>query len=324
MQAAMIDQAKALLADGTVARVIGWKRGELSYDITPAVFATPEALDKEFLYDDFCGANLSKYLVKESRKEGKTLVFLKPCDTYSFNQLVKENRILRDNVFVIGVPCDGKIDPERVIAAGAAGATEMTCDGANVKVKTLYGEQTVARDDMLAERCASCKSRKHVVYDRLLGDEGAERESNRFDMVDKLESMSGDERFAFWRSELSRCLRCNACRNVCPACTCVECVFDNPASGVAAKSSADTFEENMFHIIRAYHVAGRCTDCGECSRVCPQGIQLQLLNRKFIKDINTFYGEFQAGADVETLSPVTAFELNDVEPSVVSCRGGNN
>ncbi|URW87892.1 4Fe-4S dicluster domain-containing protein [Blautia wexlerae] len=28
----------------------------------------------------------------------------------------------------------------------------------------------------------------------------------------------------------------------------------------------------MFHIIRAFHVAGRCTDCGECDRVCPQGI----------------------------------------------------
>ena len=49
--------------------------------------------------------------------------------------------------------------------------------------------------------------------------------------------------------------------------------------------------ENMFHIIRAFHVAGRCTDCGECSRVCPQNIPLHLLNRKFIKDIDTFYDE---------------------------------
>ena len=64
-------------------------------------------------------------------------------------------------------------------------------------------------------------------------------------------------RFAFWRSELSKCIRCNACRNVCPACSCVKCVFDNDASGVASKANTDTFEENMFHIIRAFHVAGR-------------------------------------------------------------------
>ena len=78
----------------------------------------------------------------------------------------------------------------------------------------------------------------------------------------------------------------------------------------------------MFHIIRAYHVAGRCTDCGECSRVCPQGIPLHLLNRKFIKDINTFYGEYQAGADTESRAPLTDFTLEDVEPGIVSKRGG--
>ena len=94
---------------------------------------------------------------------------------------------------------------------------------------------------------------------------------------------------------LSRCIRCNACRNVCPACTCEKCVFDNDDSGIAQKAAADSFEENMFHIIRAFHVAGRCTDCGECSRVCPQNIPLHLLNRKFIKDIDTFYGDVSGG-----------------------------
>ena len=81
-----------------------------------------------------------------------------------------------------------------------------------------------------------------------------------------------------------------------PRATCVKCVFDNPTlRASASKANADTFEENMFHIIRAFHVAGRCTDCGECTRVCPQDIPLHLLNRKFIKDINELYGEYQAG-----------------------------
>ena len=70
MQEAMINKAKQLLAEGTVNRVIGWKRGEFAYDITPAVFDTAEELEKEFIYDDFTSANVSKYLVKESRKEG--------------------------------------------------------------------------------------------------------------------------------------------------------------------------------------------------------------------------------------------------------------
>ena len=77
----------------------------------------------------------------------------------------------------------------------------------------------------------------------------------------------------------------------------------------------------MFHIIRAFHVAGRCTDCGECSRVCPQGIPLHLFNRKFIKDINELYGEYQAGSDLEAKSPLTSFTQEDAEPSIVAERG---
>ena len=82
--------------------------------------------------------------------------------------------------------------------------------------------------------------------------------------------------------------------------------------------------ENMFHIIRAFHVAGRCTDCGECTRVCPQGIPLHLLNRKFIKDINELYGEYQAGEEVGQRHPLIDFTKTDAEPSVVSSRGGAN
>lgn len=77
----------------------------------------------------------------------------------------------------------------------------------------------------------------------------------------------------------------------------------------------------MFHIIRAWHVAGRCTDCGECSRVCPENIPLHLLNRKFISDINEFYGEFQAGEDTTTRAPLTNYTTDDVEPSIVKERG---
>ena len=322
MQEVMIAKAKELLASGAVNRVLGWKAGEFAYDITPAVFHSAEELDKGFVYDDFCGNNLSKYLIKESRKEGKILAFLKPCDTYSFNQLIKEHRILRDNVYVVGVPCEGKTDGETLKAKGVKGILGIRSEGDSFVVRTLYGETTLKKADALPERCLTCKSKKHMVYDELLGEEGEVLDSHRFDMVEKIEQMTPDERFEFWRGELSRCIRCNACRNVCPACSCEKCVFDNDASGIAQKAAADSFEENMFHIIRAFHVAGRCTDCGECSRVCPQNIPLHLLNRKFIKDIDTFYGEYQAGEDTTTRAPLTNYDPGDVEPSIVYGKGG--
>ncbi len=315
MQAIMEKRAIELLENGTVNRVLGWSAGEFVYDVTPAVFQSVEEVKNGFLYNDFCGANLSKYLVKESRKEGKILVFLKPCDTYSFNQLIAEHRILRENIYVIGVECYGKADVEKLKAMGLKGITGIVMKDGEYTVETIYGNKTVKAADATADRCLCCKSKKHVVYDELIGEEGEVVEDcNRFDMVEKLEAMTPEERFAFWRGELSRCIRCNACRNVCPACTCEQCVFDNPNSGVSQKAAATSFEENMFHIIRAFHVVGRCTDCGECSRVCPQNIPLHLLNRKFIKDINAFYGDYQAGEDPDARPPLGTYQKTDREP----------
>ena len=321
MQEAMIKRALELLESGEVNRVLGWQSGEFSYDVTPAIFETADEIKNNFIYDAFCGANLSKYLVKETVKEGKILIFLKPCDTYSFNQLLSEHRIAREKIYAIGIPCDGMVDVERIRANGISGIKGVQVDGDDVVVDTIYGERRVARNDALAVRCLDCKSRKHAAYDELIGEEGDVLDCNRFDMVDKLEKMTSEERYEFWRNELSKCIRCNACRNVCPACTCEKCVFDNVDSGVENKGAANSFEESIFHVIRAFHVAGRCTDCGECSRVCPSNIPLHLLNRKFIKDINELYGEYQAGEVVNERGPLVNYTFDDVEPSVVHERG---
>lgn len=314
----LIERAKALLAEGKVQRVVGWKKGLFDDDITPAVFSSAEELDKDFVFNKNCAANLSKYLVKITReievKKSTTrmnntmakqrdpnaaeapipsevvAVFLKPADTYSFTQLLKENRITRGDVYAIGVPCQDAID------------------GGDV--------------------CDSCAGKKPVSCDEYIGvDPNADvKDADRLSVLAKFDAMTADERNAFWKNEFSRCIRCNACRNVCPACTCEKCVFDNNNLYTTQKVAETSFEESLFHIIRAWHVAGRCTDCGECSRVCPQGIPLYLLNRKYIKDINEIYGDYQAGSDMETKPAMLTFKTDDPETTIVFDRsndGGN-
>ncbi len=306
----MIQRAKELLSEGKVQKVVGWKKGLFEDDITPGTFTTAEELDKDFIYDKNCAANLSKYLVGITReievKKSTTrmnntmakqrdpnaedkpipqevvLVFLKPGDSYSFTELLKENRITRSDVYAIGIPC------------------QDTLDGCDI--------------------CESCAGKPHVSCDELLGvDENTNYgENHRLDVVEKYEKMTSREKDAFWKNEFSRCIRCNACRNVCPACTCEKCVFDNNALYTTQKVAETSFEESLFHIIRAWHVAGRCTDCGECSRVCPEQIPLYLLNRKYIKDINEIYGEYQAGSDMETKPPMLTFNPDsDPETTIV-------
>lgn len=318
-------RAKELLSDGTVARVLGWKTGDLPYNPQPAFFESEEALE-EFVYDGFCGANLSKYMIEASKLEGKTLICLKPCDTYSFNQLIKEHRVDREKAYIIGVGCKGKLDIEKIKAKGIKGIEAVSGvsmeDSAKVlNLHTLYGEKSITYAEAMLERCHVCKGKEHMIYDELLGESKDTKDAERFAEVARIEAMSPEEKFTFFRNELGKCIRCNACRNVCPACSCRRCVFDSNKFDSAQKANTDSFEEKMFHIIRAFHVAGRCTDCGECSRVCPQGIPLHLFNRKFIKDINELYGEYQAGADIEAKAPLTSFTFDDAEPSIVGKRG---
>ncbi|MFI3172886.1 MAG: 4Fe-4S dicluster domain-containing protein [Eubacteriales bacterium] len=321
----LITRAKELLNDGTVVRVLGWKQGDLAYNPEPAFFNKEEEL-VNFVYNGFCGANLSKHMIEASKLDGKTLVFLKPCDTYSFNQLIKEHRVDREKAFIVGVGCKGKLDIENIRNQGIKGiesisGMELTDACETLEIKTLYGDKTCTYASALLERCTVCKGKEHQIYDELIGESADTATEDRFMTVAEIEKMSSEEKFAFFQKELSKCIRCNACRNACPACNCRKCVFDSDKFDSAQKANVDSFEEKMFHIIRAFHVAGRCTDCGECSRVCPQGIRLHLFNRKFIKDINEFYGDFQAGADSETKGPLTNFELDDVEPSIVGERG---
>ena len=168
----LIARAKELLADGTVVRVLGWKAGDLPYNPEPAYFETEESL-KDFVYNGFCGANLSKYMIEASKLEGKTMVCLKPCDTYSFNQLIKEHRVDRDKAYIVGVGCKGKLDIEKIKKQGIKGiqsiqGAEITDDAETLTIQTIYGEKTCAYKDGMLERCHVCKGKEHQIYDEII------------------------------------------------------------------------------------------------------------------------------------------------------------
>ena len=298
MSLAMIKKTKEMLDGGEVRQVLAWKEGVLPHLPEPTFFVNSEEAN-DLTYSKYCGANLSKFLIGSKTK---ILVFLRFCDTYSFNLLLKENRVKREDAYIIGVGCQG-----------------------------IHDEK-----DELIVTCKTCVKTKHVVFDELLCPNlhpsqtsdihtneitsgvihtfDEKSKASRFTWVSKIESLTQDDKYAFWQNELKRCIRCNACRNICPSCHCTKCVFDSDKYDSKQNVNASSFEEQMFHIIRAYHVAGRCTDCGQCSRVCPQKIPLYILNRKFIKDINEYFGEFEAGEDIAVQNPLVRFDAqNDPE-----------
>jgi ferredoxin len=122
--------------------------------------------------------------------------------------------------------------------------------------------------------------------------------------------MSHGERFKFWEKEMSRCIRCYACRNSCPLCICrYHCVAASrePHWVTQADSVRDKL---MFQVIHATHTAGRCTGCGECLRACPVGIPVMLFKRTLGRAVERIF-DYTAGIDVESTPPLLTFKTEE-------------
>lgn len=289
IQTQMRQIARNLLTSGQVAQVIGWEQGALWYQATPVLIETPEEADK-LIWNDYCQPNLSKYLLDFRYSDGKTALFVKGCDARGFNRLLQDLQIEREKAYLIGIPCSGMKD-HRIA---------QTKDGDSADIP-------------LAKICQTCRYPNPVVYDQLIGEAVTPRQTEAdFSDVEAIEALSADERYDFWQAQHTKCIRCYACRNVCPACNCRKCLFDQSASGWTSKD-INAAENQFYAITRAFHVAGRCIECGQCEYVCPSEIPIMLMNKKLIKDSNSLFGEYDAGLETKTPTPLGHFEKDDPE-----------
>ena len=304
------EAVKQDLLGGRIDLLLGWEKGHYWWQSRPLFARCEEDLDK-LAWDSFCVVNLSRYLLEELKEHDKVGVLVKGCDARAFNRLLQDNMVPRDRVVLYGLPCPGMLDYDRLAEEAGRALLSITEQNGQIVLITAEGETTADRDQMLLDKCRDCLYPDPVVYDQmLLSPQGDKEAPERFKKVEELEALSAQERFAYWEKELSRCLRCYACRQACPFCSCRECFVEqeNPRWQGRAYQPSENF---MFHLIRAYHGAGRCIDCGECERSCPVGIPLQELNRKLIKDINELYGDYEAGLDAELDPPLLTYRPDD-------------
>ena len=113
--------------------------------------------------------------------------------------------------------------------------------------------------------------------------------------IEELSGMTAEERAAFWTAEFAKCTRCYACRAACPGCYCNCCIVEKNVPQWIS-TAARAHGNYAWNMIRAFHLAGRCTQCGACEAACPQGIPLMLLNLMLAQEVEKEFEE-KAGYD---------------------------
>ncbi|MBN2346515.1 MAG: 4Fe-4S dicluster domain-containing protein [Candidatus Aminicenantes bacterium] len=127
----------------------------------------------------------------------------------------------------------------------------------------------------------------------------------------KFAEMGLQERRSFWEEQFSRCLKCYACRAACPLCYCERCTVEcNQPQWIPVP--AHDLGNLEWNVMRAMHLAGRCVDCGDCSRACPVGIPLQLLNRRLVDEVYERFA-FRSGMAVHGENAMSTFKPDDPE-----------
>jgi ferredoxin len=331
------NEAKRILSEEKVKYIIGYQKGTNGTLSAPVFIKKPEDVDK-LIWDPTCIHNLSRFLVDERQKNIREKhpdtrpvgIVVKGCDSRALVVLMQEEFIKRESIYIIGVSCEktGILDEKKLVEKTNGEKIESVEYGARdtFVIKTKNKKTEIPADELLAERCRECKANFPVLYDIIFGEKVEKKIDNYFKCLEKIESISGEKKWVFWKEKLDKCLRCYACRSICPMCYCDECVVDTinfvvtadtPAKEKAQKikwieKSPVSSENFVYHMVRAIHLAGRCIDCSECERVCPVNIPLRLLNKKMEKEAKELF-DYEVGLDPEEPSLVSSFKDEDPE-----------
>ena len=277
--------AKELISEGKVDLLIGFRRSHSTGKAMPCIIRKAEEADY-LIWDNTCANNLAVYLTDLFRKKPvrsgekpvlpRVAIIAKGCDGLSIAGLIREKQVQRSNLVIIGVPCTGMVDSR-------TGELYVSCQ--------LCGHPVAENADIKLDG----ESLKPVSAD--------------YSDIVEFEKKPVEERWKYFVEQMSKCIRCYACRQVCPNCYCEICFAEN-TNPKWAGSGAEISEVMFYHLGRLVHQVGRCVGCGACSRACPAGIQLHLFTRKILKDAKELFG-FEPGFSGDEKYLFASFSLQD-------------
>lgn len=320
MVKALREEVRRLFKENKVDLVIGWARGSLPMTATPIFIKNAEDAER-LICDETCSNNLAVYLTKDKRQLVKTDqkigIIVKGCDGRSLVLYTVENQIKRENFVIIGVPCSGVIDKKKVLKqTEGKEVLSVSFEEEQITVEGRGFKTEIAKSDVLSDSCLNCRHPNAPVHDVFIGEpRKIDSVEEVYPDVDAFEKLDSESRWKTMVEAYSKCIRCYACRNVCPSCYCPECFVDQNDPQWIGKSPEIT-DTLIFHLGRNLHVAGRCVECGACERACPADIDLLKLNRKISKEILERFN-FTAGLDIDEKPALASFCENEKQDFIM-------
>jgi ferredoxin len=228
--------------------------------------------------------NLVNYLKSDHTRRKRVGLVVKGCDSRSLNLMLTENQVKRDNLYVIGICCEGVVDDA--------------------------GQKM--------QNCVECMVPDAVVSDELLGtpsNTGPKPYVVNTDIA-ALALKPLTERASYFEEVFENCIRCNACRHSCPLCYCAKCCIDQETATLY--NGANTTSA-AFHALMTWslHLAGRCVDCRNCEKACPSHLPLHLLHKQNESVIYENFQEHLAGVIPEDRGAFYKYSLKDPDDFIM-------